>query len=157
MKNQENSESTTTTSNVVALTKPSASSAAVDSKQNRIPSALQVVFLSSNRGTEVMAVPPGRVADKTYVRNWRFQQQGGSKNGSKRRSSFSSGENEEAPLPIIRRDSMPKLAGSRKAKSGTPEDEVRVALNVVTGTIDSRCTFIVGAQFLFPNLLPIMT
>jgi hypothetical protein len=128
MRAPEKSESTTTNADVVtSSTKPVSTSTTVR-KQNRIPSALQVVFLSSNRGAEVNQPPPERVADKTYVRNWVFQQQGGSNNGSKRRSSFTSDDNEATgvPLPIIRRDSMPNLTGRRKKKSGLPEDEVRV-------------------------------
>jgi hypothetical protein len=128
MRAQIQSESTTTTTTTLDVTKPSTtSSAAAVDKQNRIPSALQVVFLSSNRGSEVNQPPPARVADKVYVRNWRFRQQGdGPKNGIKRRSSFTSGENEDASRPIIRRDSMPKLDGARrKKKLGLPEDEVR--------------------------------
>lgn len=120
---QSGSTTTTTTLDVASAPKPPATSSSSVDKQNRIPSALQVVFLSSNRGSEVNQPPPARVADKVYVRNWCFQQ-GGSKNGSKRRSSFSSGENEEAPPPIIRRDSMPRLEGVKKKKSDIPEDQV---------------------------------
>jgi hypothetical protein len=43
------------------------------SRQSRIPTTLQAVFLASNRGKEVHKPPPEQVAYKVYFRNWLFQ------------------------------------------------------------------------------------
>ena len=37
---------------------------------DRIPATLQAVFLTSNRGKDVSAPPPQRVAFKTFFRGW---------------------------------------------------------------------------------------
>jgi hypothetical protein len=42
-------------------------------RPSRIPASLQAVFLASNRGSDVHAPPPERVAYKVFFRNWRFQ------------------------------------------------------------------------------------
>jgi hypothetical protein len=62
-------------------------SQAVPRQSSRIPSTLQAVFLASNRGKDVNAPPPQRVAFKTFFRGWlgrsdsknKKQQKGGGK------------------------------------------------------------------------------
>jgi hypothetical protein len=45
----------------------------VVSGTKRIPSTLQAVFLSSNRGKDVRKPPPEKIASKMLSRNWFFQ------------------------------------------------------------------------------------
>ena len=52
-------------------------------RQSRIPTSLQAVFLTSNRGMEVSQPPPERVAFKVFFRNWRFQSKTLSDSGNK--------------------------------------------------------------------------
>lgn len=57
-------------------------------KSQRIPKALQDVFIASNIGNEVDTPPPEGVASKVYLRNWINQPT--SHSSSERRSSFMS-------------------------------------------------------------------
>lgn len=45
-------------------------------RQDRVPAALQQVFLMSNRGREVDKPPPNSAASKVYVDSWIHQRQG---------------------------------------------------------------------------------
>ena len=48
-------------------------------RQNRIPQALQMVFLASNRGKEVHKPPPSSLGSKVFFRNWFLQRKSNSK------------------------------------------------------------------------------
>jgi hypothetical protein len=61
-------------------------STARQQRPSRIPTSLQSVFLASNRGAEVHAPPPERVAYKVFFRNWRFQAKAFSDTGLFRKS-----------------------------------------------------------------------
>lgn len=71
-------------------------------RQSRIPSALQAVFLASNRGKDVDAPPPENVAYKVFFRNWRLQRQGRSKENLKTTAGFFSME-KRSPKANIRK------------------------------------------------------
>lgn len=51
---------------------------------SRIPASLQAVFLAGNRGKEVYTPPPGSAANKTFLRNWIFQNTGEEGNSKKK-------------------------------------------------------------------------
>ena len=60
-------------------------------KQTRIPSTLQAVFLTSNRGKTVSQAPPDKVASKVFFQNWIFQGKslsGKKNNGSRGQGGF---------------------------------------------------------------------
>ena len=44
-------------------------------RQGRIPTTLQAVFLASNRGRDVYKPPPAKAASKVFFHNWLFQRQ----------------------------------------------------------------------------------
>lgn len=81
-------------------------------RQSRIPTALQSVFLASNRGNNVNKPPPDHSAQKVFYRNWFFQRQAGSKG----RSFFGKKKNKntvEAPQKEeVKRPTRPKLKES---------------------------------------------
>ena len=54
-----------------------------NSQQQRIPAALQHVFLQSNRGNEVNVAPPNSVASKVYHENWNLQRSAASSTDDK--------------------------------------------------------------------------
>jgi hypothetical protein len=90
----------------------------------RIPKALQAVFLASNRGQEVHKPPPNNTANKVFVRNWFFQRSSTKKRESHvgpRLNSGSGGRNAEKEKENV---------GSGLASPKIPCYEVAPAISV---------------------------
>jgi hypothetical protein len=60
------------------------------SRQSRIPSTLQAVFLASNRGKDVHKPPPEKAGSKVFFSNWFFQKKTDSKKMEDKTNSVSS-------------------------------------------------------------------
>ena len=93
-------------------------------RQGRIPTTLQAVFLASNRGKEVNKPPPAAVASKVFFRNWLFQRQTGATkekaglfSGKKNKKSKRSKNQLEKP---VLRERVAQTPNVKVCKTGSP-------------------------------------
>jgi len=89
--------------------------------RSRIPTALQAVFLTSNRGGNVETPPPDRAAHKVFQRNWFYQPKSNSQKALSKKLSIgdeSVGESENVQSLEVRIGKLPD-AGSSSLKLST--------------------------------------